>query len=1668
MSLSDEKQAKIHENASTQINAPEAVAASIRDLADDFIPDSALAGDGRVDDLHVTVKYGVSEDVEKLRSILAGYTPFSVTLGNVIVFDPSDSSDGVAPVVVEIHADELTSLHEAVAEAIGTLPDTFPYTPHMTLAYIKPEESAHYAGSDTFSGITFEATSVTLSQKDDHKQIQIPLKKTAVALRKGIPDPGLINSLSYRIVEEESYGQTVGSAVAEDSTGKVLAKITFIVGETGEISLVNFTTEKWVANRGILLHLAKMLKNEYRISGFGEKARGALLRDGGSSAIFSEDKRSAASPKVAPEIPQVQAEIPQAGEDEDEIERDADAVQEPVPEEKEQDEQEQDERDGPQKAKLPLPESPKGWRAPKKPVVETTNFKKWFGKSKVVDEDGAPLRVYHGTTHEIETFDLNKTNTENFYGQGFYFSSSSYDVENNYATDTGSDITNRIERLAEQIENRLLDTDTDADREKIREEAHEQAREQIVGTNQGATYPVYLSMKNPVVVQKGGGTWFEISYDEDTDESSGTGVKLYNALNEVASSWGVEAGDIWSEVFNDSFNAWDFEQVVRRNDSIEDGDGNINPGQFVAEIYQEAGFDGVIQNAWNEFGGGSKYKKMEMEYDTKHYIVWNSSQIKSAIGNRGKFDPKQPGITAARKPKALPIPNTLFEDCWITPNGKWIDCGENDHDTVAASLGFYGKEPQRLAMDAGYVRVVVWTEQQEAFFMFKDAADAVKRACELLKRLPVTIQNVGIESGRGNYTSYELAEAEEKFCGGFSVQGSEKIQAWHGTDLPKPPTHNAIYFAEDLDDAKDYGANVFSASLTPRKILKPDERYVLNKVLKPVLLNQKGLGLNDLVTGTGVQWSYLAEYHEVLKNIRKAGYDGVYVDEPMSSDGRSILILNPSVIHWESSKTAGANDLGIVNKVVAELLPMLGNNLPTPKIKIVNSPRSGWLGRDSWRSTFKDGQTSWDETTEIEVQRSAIGDENTLRRVLAHELCHHADSLVNDLGELKKYGFHAYRKLLKMKDMHGAGWKAFANIFNAKFGADFVTPKSDASYAVEHVNLRPYNMLLWKSGEKIYFCVSSRITPKIRKYVDVATTASNEYKFLITAEPRFVHGATIGSGWSYVKPSDTEGAEKLRELWDKTPATVSRPLTEEEKRYASKTADVHSYYEGMNDAAESIISEYEAHMGDKSYRQKWQVVPSARLIKIWNDYAKTGFVRDEKGMDDIAWTVLYNIWKIHANTILCGHTSEDASSFAEGVIGENLEEKYGRDIFEDDISFFEDEHGSWRISDYALDPLVKASEKIESATTAEQKLQAVDHILNIVHARSDLSGWFVQGGKATLNQLAGKTAASAKDTTSMTVGVDAEKHLGFPALVLIRWERGLRWRQVLKTVKAVVCDVAGKRVPWRDIFIWASLWNDLDEQETGWETEKSKGTRVMYDILHNGSFVSVGATAAVGAGVTDHEASHKTPPMSDTTYRNPEMGEETNAYADLPEKLQGAYDVPPLKTLAPQMFTSALLNKAAAYAEAQNQVQHTNHQQTYGMSKALKSDPFAEETAILHESLKQKKKKEASEVLSRAEVAQHIVDCGGKLPVEVYERTLKGDAYQLKSVPLPEVRVETKLDSPENLPKAPIVLNPDGTVMDGNHRVTDARQRGETSIMALVPKTAFTGDATAGKKETNA
>lgn len=181
--------------------------------------------------------------------------------------------------------------------------------------------------------------------------------------------------------------------------------------------------------------------------------------------------------------------------------------------------------------------------------TNTPAFKRWFGDSKVVDADGKPLVVYHGTGSSFDVFDKNKTG-ENFGdADGFFFTNNT---------------------LHDVVGAEVFEDQTSAGA--------------YAKTSNGSAnvMPVYISMQNPLIIE---------------GDSDGAGVL---SLGETKTK---SLGDLVSKAV-------------------------------------ESGHDGVILR-------DTGAKLPSGEYETVVAAV-NPEQIKSAIGNRGTFDPENPDILFSR------------------------------------------------------------------------------------------------------------------------------------------------------------------------------------------------------------------------------------------------------------------------------------------------------------------------------------------------------------------------------------------------------------------------------------------------------------------------------------------------------------------------------------------------------------------------------------------------------------------------------------------------------------------------------------------------------------------------------------------------------------------------------------------------------------------------------------------------------------------------------------------------------------------------------------------------------------------------------------------------------------------------------------------------------------
>lgn len=192
-------------------------------------------------------------------------------------------------------------------------------------------------------------------------------------------------------------------------------------------------------------------------------------------------------------------------------------------------------------------------RGGKADQTQTPEFKRWFGDSKVVDEGGKPLVVYHGTKEPIEQFDPSKfgVSDEGLVGRGFHFT---YNPE----------------------------------------EASGYALNETFGRGDSPNVvPVYVSLKNPFVITHG---------------------------------------------------------VLPDGRSVQDLHGGraitSKGGAAIRDLAEAAGHDGIVF--------------VSRDGAIRHVVAWKPEQIKSAIGNRGTFDPTDPRIAFATPTHPATLHNTTL------------------------------------------------------------------------------------------------------------------------------------------------------------------------------------------------------------------------------------------------------------------------------------------------------------------------------------------------------------------------------------------------------------------------------------------------------------------------------------------------------------------------------------------------------------------------------------------------------------------------------------------------------------------------------------------------------------------------------------------------------------------------------------------------------------------------------------------------------------------------------------------------------------------------------------------------------------------------------------------------------------------------------------------------
>lgn len=290
-------------------------------------------------------------------------------------------------------------------------------------------------------------------------------------------------------------------------------------------------------------------------------------------------------------------------------------------------------------------------------ITETEPFKKWFGESKVVDADGKPKIVFHGSEKAgfvvFDTYGKGKTQ-----GTGAFFT----DEERNASTYSGTrndvDFPTKAEVLKDpqkfgfdvtEWDERVWISDPDGNEveaegaeDKYDEEKIAAFMEPMIddwltsgsfGVERG-NYSVYLSLQNPMIYNANGANWDSLGEEEvyQVKDENGEMVEFFYS-HEEAESFVEENPD---EIY----------EIV-----AEPLPGSQTTDEIVREAKEYGDYDGVIfENISDEGPHGHGYG-----IESTVYVVFKPTQIKS-VQNRGGFDPKSNSILEQRNRGSIQFP----------------------------------------------------------------------------------------------------------------------------------------------------------------------------------------------------------------------------------------------------------------------------------------------------------------------------------------------------------------------------------------------------------------------------------------------------------------------------------------------------------------------------------------------------------------------------------------------------------------------------------------------------------------------------------------------------------------------------------------------------------------------------------------------------------------------------------------------------------------------------------------------------------------------------------------------------------------------------------------------------------------------------------------------------
>jgi 2'-5' RNA ligase len=258
-----EKKGVSYKRVNTQLNIDSKISKSIVKWCIENIADEDVYEDpedkslGREDDIHVTVLYGIknNDDYDKFDEIIKSENAFEIEIGDITIFEGSETGRPYDVVKFDIISDDLKKLHNKIKSKIDNDYSWPDYKPHMTLAYVKAGIGSKYSGMENeFTGTKISVSSATFSRTDKVKKKSYFKKESIIEEAASREDPNRekFNKALDDISKVSYYFHPFH--VFED--GNVLVEISYF---DGKLRLSSILTNENNRRKGLATKIMKLI-----------------------------------------------------------------------------------------------------------------------------------------------------------------------------------------------------------------------------------------------------------------------------------------------------------------------------------------------------------------------------------------------------------------------------------------------------------------------------------------------------------------------------------------------------------------------------------------------------------------------------------------------------------------------------------------------------------------------------------------------------------------------------------------------------------------------------------------------------------------------------------------------------------------------------------------------------------------------------------------------------------------------------------------------------------------------------------------------------------------------------------------------------------------------------------------------------------------------------------------------------------------------------------------------------------------------------------------------------------------------------------------------------------------------------------------------------------------